>query len=215
MLEKIIVGTIQYKRVVVFTAIAAVLLGVYSYDRAPKQEFPEVITPIAMIQTAYPGASPQEVEQLVTNKNEELLPRIPGYASLQSYSTNSLSVVIAWLDIDADVGKAWEKLRYDLAALQSTLPESCQEIGVNTELNRTTGFIYSLSGMRYSNNDLLGYGEGLKTALLKTEGVIGVDILGQDKQEIVVNVDIDQLAVLTLLVIPTAYTFLEKEKPKC
>ena len=50
---------------------ALLVLGLFSYRRLNVDQFPDVSFPIVVVQTEYPGASPETVESDVTRKIEE------------------------------------------------------------------------------------------------------------------------------------------------
>jgi len=55
----------------------------------PRQEFPEINAPVAIVTVKYPGASPEDIENLVTKKVEEKLEEIDGYDYSYSFSQNN------------------------------------------------------------------------------------------------------------------------------
>ena len=73
---------------------ALLVLGLFSYNRLPVEQFPDVSFPVVVVQTEYPGASPENVEEEVTRKVEESVNTISGIKTLSSRSYESQSVVI-------------------------------------------------------------------------------------------------------------------------
>lgn len=69
-MEKLIRKLIDERRVTLFLAICLAVIGIYGYYLLPRQENPDVSAPIAMIITPYPGASPDDVNQLVSKKSK-------------------------------------------------------------------------------------------------------------------------------------------------
>lgn len=61
-------AAIKNKKIVLFLVFIAIITGIGCYYYIPKQESPDVSSPAAMITTIYPGASPKDVESLVTKK---------------------------------------------------------------------------------------------------------------------------------------------------
>jgi len=189
---------IENRKVTIFFVLALVIFGLYNYWLVPKQENPQVSPPVAKITTVYPGASPEEVESSITKVIEDELLGIPGYDYTQSFSHHSVSTIILWLEQDADVDEAWEKLRLKMADLQSSLPEGSSEIQINTDLDVTAGFIFSLSGPGYSYEELEEYCEEVKSALAQTPGVSRLEIVGKQEKQLKVLLDIGRLNQLKL-----------------
>lgn len=154
MFIKAIAASIRNRKIIFALSFAFMIFGLYNYYIIPKQEDPDITPPFAMLTTVYPGASPEIIEKLVTKKIEDKLIEIEGYDYSQSFSKNSVSIVILRLRNDADPEKTWGVLRRKMEDLQSQLPEGCSEVDVNTDLADTAGMIISLSGKDYSYEQL-------------------------------------------------------------
>lgn len=190
--------TIENRRVTLFFIAAIVILGIYNYNIIPRQENPEITPPIAMITTLYPGASPEEVEDLVTSKIEDELVGIEGFDNCRSYSNNSMSTVILWIQQDADVDKAWEKLRQKMEDITPQLPEGCEKPRVNTDMADTSGFILSLSGESFTYEQLEEFANELKKELSGIKGLARVEIVGKQAKEVKVEIETAKLNILGL-----------------
>ena len=195
---KAIAAAIRNKKITFVMAAAVMIFGLYNYFIIPKQEDPDITPPFAMMTAIYPGASPEIIERLVTKKIEDKLVEIEGYDYSQSYSRNSASIVIIRLKNGADIEKAWRMLRQKMDDLQGELPEECSKVDVETDLADTTGIIVSLSGEKYSYEELEFFAEGFKNELMKIEGISRFDINGVQKKEIKIIADIDKLNQYTL-----------------
>ena len=168
-------------RIITDFIILSLVLGLYSYYLLPKQESPEVLAPVAMISTIYPGASPQEVERLVTRVVESNIRKLAPYDFSESYSKNSVSVVVLQLQNDAPVEKSWNELRRILTDTQRELPPECLPIQINTDLAETAGIIISLSGKHYNPEELAAMVEKFKKRLEQVEGIARFEIFGEEK----------------------------------
>ncbi|AFM41755.1 cation/multidrug efflux pump [Desulfosporosinus acidiphilus SJ4] len=185
----LIKAAIENKKIVLFLVILVIIGGFYSYYIVPKQESPDVSSPAAMITTIYPGASPADIETLVTKKIEDKVEEIDGYDYAESYSKNSASIVIVYLNNDADKDKAWRDLRDKINDLKPQLPDGCQASTINTNLTETAGMILSISGKNYSYEQLGNYADDIKKSLNNVNGISRFDVDGkQDKQ---VKIDVD------------------------
>lgn len=189
---------IKNRKVTLFFAVALTIFGLYNYWLIPKQENPEIAPPVAKISVIYPGASPEEIEESVTKKVEEELGGVPGYDYIESYSRNSLSTTILWLNNDADVDKSWDILRQKMDDLQSELPDGCEDIEIDTELDKTAGFIISISGKNYSYEQLAAFAEDLKQKVVGINGISKMEILGKQEKQVKVNVNYSKLNQISL-----------------
>lgn len=186
-------AAIKNKKIVLFLVVIAIISGFYCYHILPKQESPDVSSPAAMITTIYPGGSPSDIESLVTKKIEEKVEEIDGYDYCESYSENSASIVILYLNNDADKDKAWRDLRDKIKDLKSELPDGCQDSQINTKLTESAGMILSVSGDNYSYEQLGNYADEIKKQLSNVSGISRFDIEGKQDKQVKVNVDLSKI----------------------
>lgn len=188
-MSSVIHQVIKNRKITLFIVIGIMIFGFYSYYITPKQESPDITPPIALLTAVYPGASPSDVEKLVTSKIEDKAAEITGFDYSQSDSKNSLSIVIVRLDQEADVEKAWTEMRQKMDDLKKDLPDECREIEINTDLDATAGMIISMSGENHTYEELASYAEGLKDELSKINGVSKFELDGKQQKEVRVDVD--------------------------
>jgi len=193
MMIKSIAAAINNRKITLVLAVAVMIFGLYSYFIIPKQEDPDITPPFAMLTTIYPGASPEIVEKLVTKKIEDKLVEIDGYDYSQSYSQNSVSIVVMRLRNGTDIEGAWRTLREKMDDLQSELPEGCSKVNIKTDLAETAGIIVSLTGGNYSYEELEFFAEDMKNQLMKIDGISRFEINGTQNKEVKVRVDIRKL----------------------
>ncbi|MBC2580210.1 efflux RND transporter permease subunit [Clostridium sp. DJ247] len=189
----LIKAAIKNKKIVLFLVVIAIISGFYCYYIIPKQESPDVSSPAAMITTIYPGASSSDIEKLITKKIEEKVEEIDGYDYVESYSKNSASIVIVYLNNDADKDKAWRDLRDKIRDLKSDLPEGCEDSEINTNLTETAGMLISISGKNYSYEQLGTYADDIKKELSNVSGISRFDIKGKQDKQVKVEVQWDKI----------------------
>ena len=97
---------------------AFLVLGLFSYQRLSVDQFPDVNFPVVVVQTAYPGASPESVETDLSRKIEEAINTISGIKTLSSRSYEGLSVVIAEFDLSVDPALAAQDVREKVAVVK-------------------------------------------------------------------------------------------------
>jgi hydrophobic/amphiphilic exporter-1 (mainly G- bacteria), HAE1 family len=106
---------------------ALLVLGLFSYNRLPIEQFPDVSFPVVVVQTAYPGASPENVEEEVTRKVEEAVNTISGIKTLSSRSYEGLSVVIIEFDLSIEPKMAAQDVREKIAVLKPVFRDEIKE----------------------------------------------------------------------------------------
>jgi multidrug efflux pump subunit AcrB len=98
-------------RVVILIILAIILLGVSALFTLPREADPEVKIPIAVVTTAYPGASPSDVESLVTNKIEEKLEQLDNVDLITSSSMLGISSIVVEFEAEADLDSSIQDLK--------------------------------------------------------------------------------------------------------
>ncbi len=189
---------IQKRKITFFFIFALLMAGAYNYWLMPKQENPQITPPVAKVSVIYPGASPEDMEETVTVKLEDKISSIEGIDYIESYSQNSYSAVIVWLETGRDVKESWDQLRKKMDELEADLPENAQKIQIDTEMDRTAGFIISFSGEDYSFEQLEWYAKRAKKQVESVKGVSSAEINGEQKNHLEVKVDNARLNQLNL-----------------
>ena len=192
-MKKIIQLAVTEKKVTLLMAVILMISGIICFYIIPRQENPDTSAPVAMLTTVYPGAAPEDVERLVTNKIEDEAYALEGIDFVNSISSQNVSIVIVSLDQSTDYEKQWDNLRTKLDNLKSELPENCKETEVNTDLTTTAGILIGLSGDNYTYEQLAGFAENIKKQLGKVSGMSRFDIDGELQKKINIEVQIEKL----------------------
>jgi multidrug efflux pump len=184
----------RYLIVYIFTIILMVG-GILSYFDIPKQENPNTNLPAALITTIYPGATSTQVESLVTKPLESALSSLQKVDVMNSYSTNSASVIVVVFEIDADPEESIANLKDIVAKTQASLPELAYESTINDDLISTPAFTLSFSSSSLESSELVSYAQSVSTQISRINGVSRLIIDGEDLFEVFVKVDVDALNV--------------------
>ena len=107
--------------------LAFVVLGIFSFQRLQVDQFPSIDFPVVVVNTDYPGASPEIVETEVTKKVEEAVNAIAGVNALTSRSYEGSSLVIIEFQLHVDGRKAAEDVREKIALLRPAFRDEVKE----------------------------------------------------------------------------------------
>jgi HAE1 family hydrophobic/amphiphilic exporter-1 len=107
--------------------VALLVLGLFSAQRLSVEQFPDVAFPVVVIQTDYPGAAPESVEEEVTRPIEEAVNTISGINVLSSRSYESQSLVIVEFNLSTDPKLAAQDVREKIAALRPSFRDEIKE----------------------------------------------------------------------------------------
>src|SRR5260221_12116247 len=94
---------------------AIMVLGLFSYQRLPVEQMPDIAFPVAVIQTPYPGAGAQGGEQDVSRRIEEAINTINGIKTIRSNSREGVSFVVAEFELRMDIKSAIQDVRDKVA----------------------------------------------------------------------------------------------------
>ncbi|MBI5456640.1 efflux RND transporter permease subunit [Candidatus Kaiserbacteria bacterium] len=180
----------QFTALLIVSLIAA---GTYALLSIPKESAPEVRIPVGIVTAALPGASAEDIEQLVTNEIEAGIANLENLDTLTSNSREGLSMVTVQFDASADLDKSIQNLKDAVDAIKPNLPEEATD-PVVSEVNfaEQPVLIISVTG-EYAPSLLTELGESLQDELQNVKGVSRVDVSGVRQREIHVVVKKDKL----------------------
>ena len=182
--------------------VAFVVLGLFSYKRLQVDQFPDVTFPVVVVQTEYPGASPETIESDVTRKVEEVVNTISGINSLTSRSYEGSSVVIIEFNLTVDPAEAAQDVREKVALVRPLFRRDVKEPRV-MRYDPASQPIFSVS----VSNDPAGRERNLrelttiadqvvKKRLENVRGVGSVTLVGGVKREIDIYVKPNEMEAL-------------------
>ncbi len=181
-------------RVVVLMIMVLTAIGIYSFTSLPRESNPEVKIPIAVIITTYPGASPADMEELVTKKIETSIAGLKNINKITSRSANSLSSITVEYDAKADLDDSLRKLRDQINTVKKDLPTDAKEPVVReVSIDDTPVWTASFTGPS-DGFTLRKEAEDIQDELEKIPGVREVTISGGDRREFEVAYDPLKLA---------------------
>ncbi|MBT3348878.1 efflux RND transporter permease subunit [bacterium] len=114
-------------RVVALILIFILVAGSVSFVTIPRETEPTVEIPMATVTTVWPGASPADVEKLVTHKIEKEIKTLDDLEKYTSFSFSGVSVVMVEFDVDADQNIVLQKLREKIDDAEKDLPDSLSD----------------------------------------------------------------------------------------
>ena len=96
---------------VLVLAVILILAGLSAYLRMPRESFPEIKIPLIFVTVVYPGASPEDMEKLVTEKIEDKLEGVDGLKKVSSTSGEGYSTVQVEFNADVEVETALRRVK--------------------------------------------------------------------------------------------------------
>ncbi|MDR3255490.1 MAG: efflux RND transporter permease subunit [Synergistaceae bacterium] len=168
-----------------------VMLGFFSYDRLGVTLFPEVFAPMAVVRTVYVGASPEEIESLVSKPLEDALADLDGLKSMTSYSQSGVSLVSLEFDEGTDIDLRIIDVENKIRSARGELPDGAEEsVTSKLSLASMTPFLVAsfTSGLpEVALKKIVD--DGIKPIISRVGGVGQVETRGGLDREILVILD--------------------------
>ena len=198
---------INNRTAVYIITIIITLAGLMTYNSLPKEQFPEIKFPQIIVQTIYPGTSPENMENLVSKPIEKQVKNLTGIKKVTSNSFQDYSVVIVEFNTDVKVDKAKQDVKDAVDKARPDLPQNLpNEPEVkDVDISEMPILYVNISG-KYDLNRLKKYADAVKDNIEEMKEIKRVDIVGALDREIQINVDLYKLqaAGLTFNDIETA-----------
>ena len=175
--------------------------GALSFNDLGRLEDPPFIRKDAMIVTAYPGATAEEVELELAYPLENSIRQLAEVHTVRSISKPGLSQIIVEMDKEMKPGKieqVWDKLRRKVLDVSSELPRGATVPRVYDDFGDVYGITLMISGENYDFSELKLYVDGLKRELELLEGVGRVSLFGEQQEQIFIEMSLKKLAALDL-----------------
>lgn len=175
------------------TAVALVILlfvGFNTFLNMPRAEDPGFVVRWALVLTFFPGASPERVEMLVTDKLEKAIQEMPEIDFIASESKTGVSIITVLIQESySEMQPIWDKLRRKVNRTrnQGELPEGIYGPIVNDEFGDVFGTIVTLTGEGYNYAELKEVADDVRNELLVIDEVAKVEIHGAQEEHIFVE----------------------------
>ncbi|MDD3742458.1 MAG: efflux RND transporter permease subunit [Lentimicrobiaceae bacterium] len=185
-------------RITVIVFIIVGIIGVLNYFQMERDSMPPYTVRIATVVTKYPGATPLQVEELVTKPLEEVIRELAEIKTIESESTAGLSVIRVELVVQVNGKKlpaVWEHLRNKIEDSKPLLPQGVFGPVVKDEdIGTVFGLILGVTGDGVPYNTLYDYAEKVRNELLMLPDAAKVKYGGVQEERIFIEIDDKQLA---------------------
>ena len=183
--------SIEKNRITYTVLVVIVLLGISMYQSLSRDSMPPYTIRVATIVSQFPGASPERVELLVTDKLEKVAQELPELKEVSSTSRTGLSVVTVTLkDIvnPNDLQSVWDRLRRKINDLQG-LPDNVTPNLKDDGIGEVYGIVIGLTSDGFSYAQMKEYADDLKNDLIKLENAAKVEVGGIQDERVFVEFD--------------------------
>lgn len=192
---------LQYKSVMILITLIIVIGGIFSFFSLGRLEDPPFSVKSALIITQYPGASPEEVEQEVTDRIETVIHQMPQVKHIYSMSRDGLS----YIKVDVkdrywakDLPQVWDELRRKVNDVTATLPPGVETPKVVDDFGFVFGFLLAVTGEGFDYSELEDIAENIQKQLYLVPNIARIDLWGNQQRVIYLDVSNQKLSELRL-----------------
>jgi multidrug efflux pump len=175
------------------------IFGLVSYNKIPKEQFPEIVIPTIIVNTVYAGTSPLDMENLVTRPIEKNLKSINGVKKVRSNSIQDISSIIIEFQTDVDKADAKQKVKDAVDKTMKDLPKdlTVDPTVMEIDMSEIPIMYVNVSG-NYPLDRLKDFADEVQDRVEELPEITRVDIVGALEREIQVNLDMYKMQAYNL-----------------
>ncbi len=177
------------------------VFGIINYYTIPKEQVPEIVIPMVMVNTVYPGTSPSDMENLVTRPIEKKLKAIKGVKKITSRSVQNFSAIIIEFNTDVKLKDAKQDVKDAVDKSKTDLPTSDKSFEdpqiVEIDLSEIPIQYINMSG-DIPLDRLKKYADDLQDRIESLSEITRVDIVGALDREIQIDIDMYKMQAASL-----------------
>lgn len=190
-MKRLVEFGLNYKAVMILLTAIIVVGGLFSYFSLGRLEDPPFSVKAALVITQYPGATPFEVEQEVTDRLESAIQEMPQIKHIYSMSREGLSyikVIIKDQYWANDLPQVWDELRRKVSDATSELPPGANPPRVVDDFGFVFGFLLAITGEGFHPFELEDIAERVQKELYLVPNVTRIDLWGVQKRVIQLSI---------------------------
>ena len=181
--------SINKNRVSLSILTVVMVMGAVLYSSLSRDSMPPFTIRIATIVSSFPGASPERVEQLVTDKVEKIAQELPELKKITSTSRAGLSVVTVVLKLDVtpeELQGVWDRLRRKLNGIKG-LPNNVTPSLNDDGIGEVFGIVVGLTSDGYSYKEMKVFADDLRDDLIKLKDAAKVELNGVQEERVFIK----------------------------
>ncbi len=181
--------SINRNRVVLSILAVVMVMGMLFYASLSRDSMPPYTIRVASIVSSFPGASPERVEELVSDKIEKVAQELPELKVVKSTSRTGLSVVQVELKMEVkpeELQPVWDRLRRKLSTIQG-LPSNVSPQLQDDGIGEVFGIAVGLISDGYDYAEMKDYADDLRDDLIKLEDAAKVELNGAQEERVFVE----------------------------
>ena len=183
----------------VIVLLLVTLLGVLSFFTMPRSEDPQFAVPTVRVIAVYPGANPEDIEQLVVDPIEDAINELDDVDRIESSIQDGVSVTSIDFLASVDPDDAIEDVTQRMSEVRPTLPAQVRQVEID-DFNTADVTVYqvALTSETAEYRILEKEAERLEQRMERVAGVKQVETWAYPKQRVTVGLDLERMRALDL-----------------
>ena len=193
--------TIRKPATTIMFIISMIFFGFLGLRKMPVEMLPNINKPTVRIRIKWDGATPDDVDKMITRKIEDVLPNVEGIVEYSSESSAETSLIFIKFKYGTDVETKITLIQNELNQIRNKFPDDMKEPSIRKS---SSSDIPALTFTLYGGDmmEMRSYAENnLKPMLERLEGVSEIDVYGGQEQEVAIEIDPDKLENYNLSII--------------
>ena len=181
--------------------ISMIFFGFLGLRKMPVEMLPNINKPTVRIRIKWDGATPDDVDKMITRKIEDVLPNVEGIVEYSSESSAETSLIFIKFKYGTDVETKITLIQNELNQIRNKFPDDMKEPSIRKS---SSSDIPALTFTLYGGDmmEMRSYAENnLKPMLERLEGVSEIDVYGGQEQEVAIEIDPDKLENYNLSIV--------------
>ena len=190
---------VKERAITLFLLISFAFAGIYAFTNLGRAEDPSFTIKIMTVTSVWPGATPQEMQDLVAEPLEKRLQELRWYDHVETLTYSGYTTMTLFFKDNMppkEVAEQFYQARKKLGDESSKLPSGVMGPFINDEYSDVTFTLYALKAKDMPQRKLVREAEILRQRLLHVEGVKKVHIFGEQDQKIFVEFSYAKLSNL-------------------
>jgi multidrug efflux pump subunit AcrB len=189
-------GILKYQQIPVIIVTLLCMVGVFSFIKIPKQEFPNFTVLTGLVVAVFPGASSEQVDSRVAKPLQDYLFSYSEVDRVRTYSVSKEGQCVVFLNVNPDVseGEFWPKLEIGLQDFKQQLPAQTLALTTVSNFGDYSTILLSISSDKRTYRELESYCNRLSNMIRVYKEVSSIQTFGLQKEEVSVYVDERKLA---------------------
>lgn len=190
---------LRRSRFTILVMVSLIAAGIGLYPNFPKREDPVVVIRTAVVSAAFPGMSPERVENLIAVPIERKVREIAEVKDIRTLVTEGTLIVYVDLkDEVPNVDQVWQRLRDKMNDVKTELPGGTFGPLVNSDFGDVAIASIAITAEGFSLREIKDVADDFRRKLYGLMGVAKVELFGVQDERVWLDIDTQKLASVGL-----------------